>query len=167
MIKAMYPGSFDPITAGHLDIIKRAAGMFDEVIIAIMKNPKKQATFSEEERKRLIEKCTPELKNVSVVIGTGLTVNLAESMDCKVLIRGIRAVADYEYELQQATANMMLNEKIETIFLVARPEYSFLSSSVAKEIAYYQGNVSAFIPNEIKEEVLQELSPKQNPTKPE
>lgn len=167
MIKAMYPGSFDPITAGHLDIILRAASMFDEVVIAIMKNPKKRATFSEEERKRLIEKCTQHLKNVKVVIGTGLTVNLAENMECKVLIRGIRAVADYEYELQQATANMMLNEKIETVFLVARPEYSFLSSSVAKEIAYYQGNVSGFIPKEIKEEVLRELSPKQNPEKPE
>lgn len=162
MTKAMYPGSFDPITEGHLDIIKRASGMFDEVIIAIMKNPKKKATFTEEERKAMIEKCTADLKNVKVVIGHGLTVRLAKEMGCVALIRGIRAVADYEYELQQATANMMLDSTIETVFLVARPEYSFLSSSVAKEIAYYNGDITGFIPDCIMEEVKKELMPKKN-----
>lgn len=162
MSKAIYPGSFDPITEGHLDIIRRAAGMFDELIIAIMKNPRKKASFSEEERKVMIEKCVADLDNVRVVIGNGLTVRLAEKMDCVALIRGIRAVADYEYELQQATANMKLNEKIETVFLVARPEYSFLSSSVAKEIAYYNGDISGLIPEVIIEEVKKELIPPQN-----
>ncbi len=167
MTKAMYPGSFDPITVGHLDIIQRAAGMFDELIIAIMKNPKKRATFSEEERKWLIEQCVKELNNVRVIIGSGLTVSTAEQNGCRVLIRGIRAVADYEYELQQATANMMLNERIETVFLVSRPEYSFLSSSVAKEIASYNGDISGFIPKEIIEEVKKELIPPQSLSKPE
>ncbi len=157
MIKAMYPGSFDPITIGHLDIIKRASKLYDEVIIAILVNPKKQATFSSEERKQLIEKCLGDLVNVKVVIGTGLTVNLAKEMDCKVLLRGIRAVADYEYELQQATANMILNQEIETVFFVARPEYSFLSSSVAKEIAMYDGELSSFIPSQIIEEVKERI----------
>lgn len=167
MTKAMYPGSFDPITEGHLDIITRASGMFDEVIIAIMHNPKKKASFSAEERKSLIEKCIVGLDNVQVVIGTGLTVNLAKQMGCQALIRGIRAVADYEYELQQATANMKLNSQIETVFLVARPEFSFLSSSVAKEIAFYNGDISGFIPKQIIEEVKKELIPVKSQDKPE
>ncbi len=162
MIKAMYPGSFDPITKGHLDIIKRASTMYDEVIIAVLTNSKKKASFTVEERLTMIKKCTHNLNNVTVITGNALTVNLASDLGCKVLIRGIRAVVDYEYELQQATTNMMLNSEIETVFLVARPEYSFLSSSVAKEIASYNGDITNFIPQEIIEEVKQELLPKKN-----
>lgn len=154
---ACYPGSFDPITNGHLDIIRRASKMFDEVYVTIMVNPKKKVTFSQEERKEMIEKCVANLKNVKVVIGQGLTVDFAKQLGAVSLIRGIRAVADYEYELQQATANMMLNDEIESIFFVARPEYSFLSSSVAKEIAINGGDISKFIPSEINDFVLQEL----------
>ncbi|MFV0552738.1 MAG: pantetheine-phosphate adenylyltransferase [Anaerorhabdus sp.] len=154
---ACYPGSFDPITNGHLDIIRRASKMFDEVYVTIMVNPKKKVTFSQEERKEMIEKCVANLKNVKVVIGQGLTVDFAKQLGAVSLIRGIRAVADYEYELQQATANMMLNDEIESIFFVARPEYSFLSSSVAKEIAVNGGDISKFIPSEISDFVLQEL----------
>ncbi|MEA4873784.1 pantetheine-phosphate adenylyltransferase [Anaerorhabdus sp.] len=154
---ACYPGSFDPITNGHLDIIRRASKMFDEVYVTIMINPKKKVTFSQEERKEMIEKCVADLKNVKVVIGQGLTVDFAKQLGAVSLIRGIRAVADYEYELQQATANMMLNDEIESIFFVARPEYSFLSSSVAKEIAVNGGDISKFIPSEISDFVLQEL----------
>ncbi|MEG2329241.1 pantetheine-phosphate adenylyltransferase [Anaerorhabdus sp.] len=154
---ACYPGSFDPITNGHLDIIRRASKMFDEVYVTIMINPKKKVTFSQEERKEMIEKCVADLKNVKVVIGQGLTVDFAKQLGAVSLIRGIRAVADYEYELQQATANMMLNDEIESIFFVARPEYSFLSSSVAKEIAINGGDISKFIPSEISDFVLQEL----------
>ncbi len=154
---ACYPGSFDPITNGHLDIIRRASKMFDEVYVTIMVNPKKKVTFSQEERKEMIEKCVANLKNVKVVIGQGLTVDFARQLGAVSLIRGIRAVADYEYELQQATANMMLNDEIESIFFVARPEYSFLSSSVAKEIAINGGDISKFIPSEINDFVLQEL----------
>ncbi len=113
---ACYPGSFDPITNGHLDIIERSSIVFDKVVIAIMTNPKKQCTFSKEERKQMVEQCTSHLSNVEVVIGEGLTVELAKELKAQALIRGIRAVADYEYELQQATANMMLDDKIETIF---------------------------------------------------
>jgi len=157
MTKAMYPGSFDPITIGHLDIIKRASKMFDEVYIAIMINPKKQYTFDEEHRKIFISECIKDLDNVKVIIGEGLTINMAKSLDCNILIRGIRAVADYEYELQQATTNMILNDDIETIFLVSRPKYSFLSSSIAKEIARYGGDTKEFIPVEIYDMVIDRL----------
>jgi pantetheine-phosphate adenylyltransferase len=157
MTKAMYPGSFDPITIGHLDIIKRASKLFEELYIVIMVNPKKNYTFDENQRKSFIEECIKDLENVKVIIGEGLTVNMAKSLDCGVLIRGIRAVVDYEYELQQATTNMILNQDIETVFLVSRPEYSFLSSSIAKEIARYGGDTTDFIPGEIYNMVIDKL----------
>lgn len=157
MRKALYPGTFDPITVGHMDIIERASKLYDELIIAIMVNPRKKCTFNSDERKALIEKCIQHLPNVRVVTGDGLTVELAEKEGCRTLIRGIRAVADYEYELAQATANLMLNSKVETLFMVARPEYSFLSSSIAKEIATFDGDITNFIPEEIKSEVYDRL----------
>ena len=112
MRKALYPGTFDPVTIGHMDIIERAAKLYDELIIAIMVNPRKKCTFDSKERKALIEKCIRNLPNVRVVIGDGLTVDLADREGCNTLIRGIRAVADYEYELAQATANLMLNNRV-------------------------------------------------------
>lgn len=154
---ACYPGSFDPITNGHLDIIRRSSKMFDQVFVTIMVNPKKKATFTQLERKEMIEKCVSDLGNVQVVIGTGLTIEFAEKLGATALIRGIRAVIDYEYELQQATANMMLNDKIETVFFVAKPEYSFLSSSVAKEIAINGGDIRKFIPQVIQDHINEEI----------
>lgn len=157
MTKAMYPGTFDPITIGHIDIIKRASKMFDELIIAIMQNPRKTCSFTALERKAMIEKCVKEISNVKVVIGEGLTINLAAEMGCNALVRGIRAIADYEYELAQATSNMILNKDIETVILVAKPEYSFLSSSIAKEIAMFEGDISSFIPSQIHDDVRKKL----------
>lgn len=157
MINAIYPGSFDPITEGHLDIIKRASKSFDVLYVAIMKNNNKKYTFSEEERKALIEKCTKNIKNVKVVIGDGLTIDFAKKLGCKAIIRGIRAVTDYESELALATSNMMLNDKIETFLLVSRPELSFLSSSIAKEIASFGGNIDSFIPKPIQNDVKKKL----------
>ena len=156
MNRALYPGIFDPITIGHLDIIKRSARIYDEVIVAIMHNSKKNCTFSPYERKDFIERCL-DLVNVKVVIGEGLTVDLARKLDCKVLVRGIRAIADYEYELAMATTNMKLAEDIETVFLVSRPEFSFLSSSITKEVALYDGDLTGMIPETIKEDVLKKL----------
>ncbi len=156
MNRALYPGIFDPITIGHLDIIKRSSRIYDEVIVAIMHNHKKSCTFSPEERKGLIEKCL-DFDNVKVVIGEGLTVDLARKLGCKVLVRGIRAIADYEYELALATTNMKLAEDIETVFLVARPEFSFLSSSITKEVALYDGDLTGMIPEVIKGDVLKKL----------
>ncbi|MBR2825331.1 MAG: pantetheine-phosphate adenylyltransferase [Solobacterium sp.] len=154
-MKACYPGTFDPITKGHLDVIERASKLFDELVILIMKNPRKVCSFSEEERKELIEKSLEEINvhNVSVEIGSGLTVKYAKKIGATALIRGIRAVTDYEYELQQATANLMLDENIETIFLIAKPEYSFLSSTTVKEIAMNGGDISKFVPEPVVEVV--------------
>ena len=154
---ALYPGTFDPITYGHLNIIKRASNNFDVVIVAIMENIRKVPSFSSEERKKLIEICTKQFPNVQVVIGNGLTVEFAKKNKASVIIRGIRAVADYEYELQQATTNMLLDDSIETIFYVSRPEFSFLSSSVAKEVALNGGDISKFIPEEIIDMVNEKL----------
>lgn len=157
MIKAIYPGTFDPITVGHLDVIERAAKVYDRVIIAVMENRSKTCTFSKEERKKMIEKCVRKLKNVEVVIGEGLTVDLAREYGCRVIVRGIRAVSDYESELALATANMTLDSQIETVFFVSKPELSFLSSSVAKEIAYFNGNIDSYIPKQIIREVSKKL----------
>lgn len=150
-MKVMYPGSFDPITIGHIDLIERCSRMFDEVIVALMVNDEKHYLFSKEERKSMIVNSVSHLKNVTVVVGEGLTVDFADKMNCDVLVRGIRAVMDYEAELQQATANRTLNPKVETLFLVASPKYSFISSSVARTIASYGGDLTQFVPNNVAE----------------
>ena len=154
-----YPGTFDPITNGHLDIIERAANMFEEVVVLIMKNPNKVPTFTEEERKELIEACLKDkqLNNVRVEIGSGLTVLYARMLGAKAIIRGIRAVTDYENELQQATANLTLADDVETLFFIAKPEYSFLSSSIVKEIAHNGGELDAFVPEVIIDKVKNKL----------
>lgn len=159
-MKACYPGTFDPITKGHLDIIERAASLFDEVVVLINHNPRKKCVWSEAERKDMIERCVaslPDHKKITVQIGNGLTVNYADRIGAGVIIRGIRAVSDYEYELTQATANMMLDGKIETVFLIARPEYSFLSSSAVKEIAENGGDITKLMPAEIVNEVKERM----------
>ena len=157
MIKAIYPGTFDPITVGHLDVIKRAAAIYGKLVVAVMDNQHKKCTFTKEERIALIQKCVKDLPNVDVVLGEGLTVELAKKYGCKVVVRGIRAVSDYEYELGLATANMNLDKNIETVFLVAKPELSFLSSSIAKEIASFNGDISSYIPKSIQKEVSKKL----------
>lgn len=159
-MKVCYPGTFDPVTKGHMDIIRRAAETFGEVVVLIMHNPRKKCLFSEGERKLMLEKCfaSEQLDNVTVEIGSGLTVNYADKLGARGIIRGIRAISDYEYELQQATANMMICERVETILLIAKPEYSFLSSSVVKEIAMNGGDASAMLPEAIAEEVTVKLA---------
>ena len=124
-MKACYPGTFDPLTNGHMDIIERAARIADVLVVAIMVNPDKKVLFSRQERIDMIEEAVSYLPNVTVVAAEGLTVDLCRRLGASVLIRGIRAVMDYEYELQQSTANMMLDDTIESIFLVATPELSF------------------------------------------
>ena len=157
MTKAIYPGTFDPITVGHLDVINRASKIYDKLIVAVMENNKKNCTFSDVERKNMIEKCVKDLPNVKVVIGDGLTVDFAKKNNCNVIIRGIRAVSDYESELALATANMSLDNSIETVFMVAKPELSFLSSSIAKEIASFNGDIKTYIPKPIIKDVSKKL----------
>jgi pantetheine-phosphate adenylyltransferase len=153
MKKAMYPGTFDPLTIGHLDVIKRSSSLFDHVYVVIMENKNKTVTFSANERLDMILKVIEPYDNVSAMIGEGLTVDYAKKVGAKILIRGIRAVMDYEYELQQATANMILKPEIETVFLLTRPEYSFMSSSAVKEIARNHGDLSAFVPSQVLNQV--------------
>lgn len=154
MKTAVYPGTFDPPTYGHLDIIKRASNVFDELIVAIMSNPVKTSFFDDEEKKQMLEIMCKDLDNVKVVIGTGLTVDLAKEHDAKFLVRGIRAIMDYEYELQIASANMVIGKGIETVFFLARPEHSYLSSSIVRSIAEHKGDISKFIPDNIIDVVI-------------
>lgn len=153
MERIIYPGTFDPITIGHVDVIERAARLCDELVIAIMHNAAKETTFSIEERTEMIYESCSHIKNIKVVSKEGLTVKLAEEMNARALVRGIRAVMDYEYELRTATANLMLNPDVETIFLVSRPEFSFVSSSVVKEIAFNHGDVENLVSPKVKEKL--------------
>ena len=157
MNNAIYPGSFDPITIGHLDIIKRASKNFDTLYVAVMDNPNKRCLFNSKERVELIKKCTKDIKNVKVVSDDSLTIDLAKKLKCKAIIRGVRALTDYENELALATANMQLDSSIETYLLVSKPELSFLSSSMAKEIGSYNGDISHIIPKPILSEVKKRL----------
>ena len=158
-MKAIYPGSFDPITKGHFNIIERSARIFDEVVIAVMINPEKtNFTFSLEERIAMIEESVKHLDNVSVVTSSKLTVTMAKQVGAGVIVRGIRAVMDYEKELQNATANMQLDSDVETIFFVSLPEFSFISSTAVKEIAMFNGDVSIFVAPHVEKALINYFS---------
>lgn len=146
--RAIYPGSFDPITNGHLDIIERAAQLFDEVIIGVLNNPEKKAMFAVEERKAIIEKVLPQSENCKFIVEDfkGLLVDYARSKETFAVIRGIRAVSDYEYELQMALMNRRLESKLETVFLVANPNVSYISSSLIKQIYKLGGKIEGLVP---------------------
>lgn len=142
---AVYPGSFDPMTNGHLDILKRAASLFDHVIVGVLVNNSKKCLFSPEERVDMINEATHDLENVRVMHFNGLLVDFCDKVGATAVIRGLRAVSDYEYEVQMFAANYKLNPKVETIFLMSQPKYSFLSSSVVKEIAFYGGHIEDMV----------------------
>lgn len=149
-MKAIYPGSFDPITNGHIDIINRSKDMFDELVIGITTNVQKKHLFKIEERKKMIEEIFKDEKKVTVKTFDGLLTSFCEEEKTNYVIRGLRAVSDYEYELQMAMANKSLNSDLETIFLVASHKFNFLSSSIVKEIAYYHGDISALVPKNVE-----------------
>ena len=150
---AIYPGSFDPITLGHLDIIKRGNQLFDLVIVAVLSNPSKQPLFTVAKRIEQIKKCTANLPNVEVDSFEGLTVDYARLREAKILLRGLRVLSDFEKELQMAHTNETLWSEIETVFLATSKEYSFLSSSVVKEIAQFGGAIEHLVPKNIARDI--------------
>ena len=147
MIRAVYPGSFDPMTLGHLDVIKRASSMFDELIVSVLNNKVKSPLFSVEERVNILKEATKDLPNVKIDSFSGLLINYAASQDIHIAVRGLRAVTDFEYELQLAQTNRQLShEQLDTIFLTTSLEYAYLSSSSVKEIASFGGDITPCVP---------------------
>lgn len=145
--KIVYPGSFDPVTNGHLDIVERAAKIFDEVIVSVFYNPNKEPVFTMDERVEMLKKSTKDLHNVRVDSFSGLTTKYVNSIGGEAILRGLRAVSDFEGEFQMASMNKHLDEEIETIFLMTDTKYAFLSSSVIKEAAYFDGDIKELVPD--------------------
>ncbi len=148
---AIYPGSFDPVTKGHLDILKNAAGIFDKVIIAVAHNGEKKGFLTVEERVKLIKASIENLDNVEVDAFDGLTIEYAKRIGAQVLIRGLRAVSDFEYEMQLSQTNSALCDEVKTVFLTTKPKYNFISSSTIKEIIANGGDISKFVPEPVYE----------------
>ena len=155
---AVYPGSFDPITVGHIDIIQRIAPLFDQVIILIAQSSQKNSLFSEEEKKALIEKSVVGLKNVSVDFFAGLTVDYMKKKKAQVIVRGLRAVVDFEYEMTMASMNKKLAPEFETMLVFARPEYYYISSRGVKEIAQNGGHLEGLVPEHVIEPLMKKIS---------
>ena len=156
----IYPGSFDPVTLGHLDIIERASRMVDKLVIGVLVNGAKSPMFTTDERVELIKKVTKDMPNVVVEANDGLLVDFAEAKGAGVIIRGLRAVTDFEYELQIAQTNHKLNPKVDTVFLTTSVEYSYVSSSIVREIASYGGDIGQFVPECIVDEIYKKAGRK-------
>jgi pantetheine-phosphate adenylyltransferase len=146
---AVYPGSFDPITNGHLDIIERASKVYDKVVIGVLNNSSKQPLFAAEERANLIRRVTIHIPNIEVDTFSGLLVDFAQAKNATVIVKGLRTVADFEYEFQMALLNKALNPDFETMFMMTDTKYSYISSSMIKEVAKYNGRLEGLVPNEI------------------
>ena len=157
---AVYPGSFDPITLGHIDIIERGAKLFDRVIVAVLSNPSKKPLFTVKERIEQIAECTQHIDNVEVDSFIGLTVDYAKMRQAGVLLRGLRVLSDFEKELQMAHTNKTLSNEIETVFLATTKEYSFLSSSIVKEIAQFGGEINHLVSDNIVRDMYQKYRQK-------
>ena len=158
MKTAIYPGSFDPITLGHLNIIRRAAQIFDKVVVCVMKNREKTPLFSIEERMELVRKVTARFPNVEVATTDMLLAEYAKLYDGAVIVKGLRAVSDFDYEFQIALINKKMNPALDTLFLTASEKYTFLSSTVVKEMAAYGADLSEFVPREIIGDVLEKMN---------
>ena len=158
MKRAIYPGSFDPITFGHLDIIERSSKIVDELVVGVLNNSAKNSLFSVEERVSMIEEMVADFPNVKVASFDGLLVDFMKEIDATMIIRGLRAVTDFEYEIQIAQSNHVQNPDVETIFLTTNLQYSYLSSTIVKEFASYGGDISKFVP----EPVIQRIYSKYN-----
>ncbi|MCI8274535.1 MAG: pantetheine-phosphate adenylyltransferase [Lachnospiraceae bacterium] len=157
MRTAVYPGSFDPVTLGHLDIIERSARLVDELVVGVLNNSSKNPLFSVEERVNMLKEVTAHLSNVRVESFGGLLVDFAAHCRADVVIRGLRAITDFEYELQISQTNRIMRPRLDTIFLTTDLEYAYLSSSIVREVAQYGGDISAFVPEVIAERVLKKF----------
>ncbi len=150
-MNVIYPGSFDPLTYGHIDIIERCSEQFDQVTVAVLQNSSKVGLFTTEERLKMIKETTKHLNNVKVDSFSGLLIDYAKKIDAKIIVKGLRAVSDFEYEMQMALANKKLFPKLETFFMVSNMKYSYLSSSIVKEVSMHGGDVSSFVPKIVEE----------------
>ncbi|WP_129409863.1 pantetheine-phosphate adenylyltransferase [Marinitoga lauensis] len=158
MSKAIYPGSFDPITFGHLNIIKRATKIFDELYVVVLNNINKKYFFSIDERIEITKESLKNFPNIKVESFNGLLVDYAKEKGINVIIRGLRAVSDFEYELQLANANRSLNENVEILFLMTDTEFSFISSTIVKEVAKFGGNISQWVPKNVENAIIKKIS---------
>lgn len=159
---AIYPGSFDPITHGHLDIIRRSSKMFDKLIVGVLRNRAKSALFTTKERVKMIQELTQDLPNIEVQSFDGLLIDFAREKDASVIVRGLRAVTDFEYELQLSQTNKVMAPEVDTIFLTTNLQYSYLSSSIVKEIASYHGDISAFVDDKVAVLVKEKIALKES-----
>ena len=160
MLRAVYPGSFDPVTYGHMDIIRRSCMIVDELVVGVLCNKAKIPLFSVEERVKMLEDVTGDLENVRIVPFEGLLVDFASKLEAKLVIRGLRAITDFEYELQMSQTNHKLEPNVETMFLTTGIEYSYLSSTTVKEIAAFGGDVSQFVPEAVAVELRRKMNTK-------
>ena len=155
---AVVPGSFDPITLGHVDIIRRAADVFDTVYVAVLNNSAKNPLFSIDERVGLIGEVLKDVPNIRIEMSSGLLIDYAREKKAKAIVRGLRAVSDFEYEMQITSMNRVLDKNIETFFIMAKNKYSFLSSSIVKEVAKYGGNVSELVPERVEQALIEKFN---------
>ena len=157
MLKAIYPGSFDPVTFGHLDIIRRSCNIVDKLIVGVLNNNAKMPLFSVEERVKMLKEVTKDIDNVEIVPFNGLLIDFARQQDADVVIRGLRAITDFEYELQMSQTNHKLEPSVETMFLTTSIEYSYLSSTTVKEIAAFGGDITQFVPEAVAVELQKKI----------
>lgn len=158
MIRAIYPGSFDPVTLGHLDIIKRASQTVDELIVGVLNNGGKTPLFSVEERVEMLLEVTRDLPNVKVMAFSGLLAEFAKNTNSTVIVRGLRAISDFDYELQMAQTNRKLNPRLDTMFLATSLEYAYLSSTTVKEVAWFDGDIREFVPESVIGRVREKMN---------